>query len=47
MKLIVGTRYLVSDRNGKPTCFFILKHIKDARLWYKMLREGIATIVPA
>ena len=47
MRLRVGQRYLASDRKGRPTCYFTLKHIREARLWYKMLREGVATVTPA
>ncbi len=29
------------------TCYFTVKHIKEFQLWYKILRESIATITPA
>ena len=47
MKLRVGQRYLASDRKGQPTCYFTCTHVREFRLWYKMLREDIATITPA
>lgn len=47
MKLQVGKRYLASDRKGQPTVYFVCKHIKEMRLWYKMLRDGIITVALA
>ena len=47
MKLRVGQRYLASDRKGKPTVYFTPKNVRDNRLWYRMLREGVVTIRPA
>jgi hypothetical protein len=47
MKLRVGQRYLASDRKGQPTCYFTATHIRELRLWYKMLREGVVTITTA
>jgi hypothetical protein len=47
MKLQVGQRYLATDRKGQPTVYFVCSHIRQMRVWYKMLREGVVSITPA
>jgi hypothetical protein len=47
VKLEVGRRYLATDSKGQPTVYFVCKHIKQMRLWYKMLRDGLITVSPA